>query len=160
MFDKIVAHGDHYKGPAQGLGSEHGDSWPTAVGKINAAFEAFGKWIEGFDPDAKAKMTDAPITAQEVGDIVQRALQPLQDQVNKLRMEIEVANAKTEIANQLGTAVDGLTSRVDAMESFFTEAPQTTTVVEPDPVLPPPEDAPSLDPDGKPATGGDPVPQS
>ena len=154
MFDQIKTHIDPYRGPAQGEGTEHGDTWPTAINKINKGFENIIAWIESFDPAATAKATEAPLTAQDVGDIVQRALQPLQDQLNEVRREIEVANAKAEIANQIATAVDGLTSRVDALQGFFNEAAPAPG----DPNLPPPEDT-ALDPNGQPATGADPVPQ-
>lgn len=163
MFDQIKTHIDPYRGPAQGEGTEHGDTWPTAIRKINDGFANIVAWIESFDPDATAKATEAPLTAQEVGNIVQRALQPLQDQLNEVRRGVEVFNAKLEISNQIATAVDGLTWRVDALQGFFNaEAPPPNLPqeIEPDPKMPPPEDGAALDPDGKPATGTDPVPQS
>ena len=89
MFDPIKTHIDPYRGPAQGEGTEHGDTWPTAIQKINKGFENIIAWIESFDTTASAKLTEAALTAQDVGDIVQRALQPLQDQLNEVRREIE-----------------------------------------------------------------------
>jgi hypothetical protein len=50
----------------------------------------------------------------------------------------------------------------DAAAFFNAEAPPPNLPqeIEPDPKMPPPEDGAALDPDGKPATGTDPVPQS
>lgn len=39
MFDPIAGPTNHYEGPATGLGTEKGDSWHTAVTKINAGFK-------------------------------------------------------------------------------------------------------------------------
>lgn len=55
MFDKINGPTNPMAGPAQGHSTEQGDSWHTAVGKINKAFEAFKRAIEG-----GPGVTDAP----------------------------------------------------------------------------------------------------
>lgn len=47
MFDPINGPANHYQGPATGLGTEAGDTWHTAVAKINEGFKRVVKAIEG-----------------------------------------------------------------------------------------------------------------
>lgn len=53
MFDKINGPSNPMAGPAQGHSTEQGDSWHTAVAKINAGFKNIVRAIEGgFAPGA------------------------------------------------------------------------------------------------------------
>lgn len=47
MFDKINGPSNPMAGPAQGHSTEQGDSWHTAVGKINAGFKTIIEAIKG-----------------------------------------------------------------------------------------------------------------
>lgn len=96
MFDPIKSHIDHYRGPATGMGTDHGDTWPTAVDKINKGFDAVVKWIESFDPDVKEKPEPA-MTPEEIGNMIQQAVTPLQDEIAALRLQVEAANAELAI---------------------------------------------------------------
>jgi hypothetical protein len=68
MFDPIHGPPDHYSGPSVGLSTEKGDSWHTAVAKINAGFHKIVEAIEGgVQHDVEAADTEARsrITALE-----------------------------------------------------------------------------------------------
>lgn len=47
MFDKINGPSNPMAGPGQGHSTEQGDSWHTAVGKINAGFKTIIEAIKG-----------------------------------------------------------------------------------------------------------------
>lgn len=115
MFDKIVTNSDPYRGPATGhSGGEHGDNWNDAVAKINNGFENVINWITGFDPDATAKVAEAPMSAEEIGMMIQQAVQPLQDELQRVRMETEANTAKLAIWDQyFNQPVEGVPANMD-----------------------------------------------
>lgn len=59
MFDPIKGPNNPYQGPAVGLGTENGDSWHTAVNKINAAFKNIVHAIETGPSIEGVEMVDA-----------------------------------------------------------------------------------------------------
>lgn len=103
MFDFIKSHIDPYRGPAQGVGTEHGDTWPEAVAKINAAFKKIAEAFEtGMAPQPNPD-APKPVAIEDIASLISQAVTPLNEEIASLKNQLESASA-----------------RMAAMEGFFT----------------------------------------
>lgn len=100
MFDPIKGPSNHYQGPATGLGTEAGDTWHSAVEKINAGFknivEAFEGGSEATDPEARkgvAALEEAVAVLQKRDDEREASMKALLGTVDKLLAAAQVLPA-------------------------------------------------------------------
>src|ERR1700733_5487051 len=72
MFDPINGPANHYQGPATGLGTEAGDTWHTAVEKINAGFKRVVGAIEGLGETADTEARKSISTLEDTVTALQK----------------------------------------------------------------------------------------
>lgn len=86
-FTPISGPPDHYSGPATGLSTEKGDSWMTAVEKINASFRHIYALMTDAAPPTSQPPT--PQTGSIASDFDQMAHGVLKDEVAALRAKVD-----------------------------------------------------------------------
>lgn len=118
MFDTINGPQDHYSGPATGLTTEKGDSWHTAVAKINASFgkikDFISHGVESIDAAARKEIDAAHeviISLQQKFEAMEKRIEALETRVKTLMVLVKVADlvkpADQPPAQETGTTMAG-----------------------------------------------------
>lgn len=117
MFDPIVGPPDQHSGPAIGHTTEKGDTWHSAVGKINAGFEKV--WhaltggaavaVEAIDTDARnafnALRTAHDQLVHDYGNLAQK-LAALSHEIEVIHARMDAITAPPDPDGKPATAAD------------------------------------------------------
>lgn len=149
MFEKINGPTNQYEGPATGLTTEKGDSWHTAVKKINDGFANIVKFLEGGAPAIESA---AESGWEKVAHDLAEAMSLLQIKQDELEARVKaMSTAGTPPAPVLTTSTAD--NKAPPAATFGTAGTLGAALTGGQTLK-----TDDLDPNGKPATGGAPEP--
>lgn len=126
MFDPINGPTNHYEGPATGHSTEKGDSWHTAVKKINEGFAKVIKAIEAPFSDAQS--------VEIVDTEARKEIAELREIVAAQQMALDTEKAKSEhfesVLSDYAFKVDAIISAMKAPQPLPPTTPPEQTGVE------------------------------